>query len=112
MPRNMSFSLTTQQIRDRMKTVTRRRGWRKIKPGDLINACVKCMGLRPGESIERICQIKVVSVRREPLHVITDEDVWLEGFNEPAAEFIDRFCRHMGGDRYQTVTRIEFEYVN
>jgi len=112
MPRNMSFSLTTQQIRDRSKTVTRRLGWRNLKTGDVLNACVKCMGLRPGESIERICQIRVVDVRREPLHTITMEDVRREGFNEPTLDFVARFCRHMGGHWSQTVTRIEFEYVS
>lgn len=111
MPRNMSFSLTTDQIRKRIKTVTRRTKWENLKAGDILNACVKCMGLKPGEKVERICQIKVISVRREHLHAITDEDVWAEGFNMPAHEFISMFCDHMGGDRNQIVTRIEFEYV-
>lgn len=109
--RNMSFGLTSQQIRHRIKTVTRRSGWKKLKAGDLLTACVKCMGLKRGEKIERLATIRVINVRREPLHAITDEDVEREGFIMPAHEFIEMFCRHMGGDRYQEVTRIEFEYV-
>lgn len=60
MPRNISFALTTDQIRDRTKTVTRRKGWKFLKAGDTLNACVKCMGLRPGEQIERLAIIRVV----------------------------------------------------
>ena len=111
MPRNISFALTTEQFRNRTKTVTRRKGWAFLKPGDILNGCVKCMGLKPGETIERLGQIRVLNVRREPLHAITDDEVWMEGFNMPAHEFISMFCDHMGGDRYQIVTRIEFEYV-
>lgn len=36
MPRNMSFALTTSQIRDRSKTVTRRFGWWFLVPGDQV----------------------------------------------------------------------------
>ena len=35
MPRNMSFALTTDQVRKQSKTVTRRMGWRKTKPGEV-----------------------------------------------------------------------------
>ncbi len=118
MPRNISFSLTTNQIRKRTKTVTRRLGWLHIKNGDVLNACVKCMGLKPGEQIERLGQIRVVSVRREPL-----TSMWLEpygtieakdeGFPDmTGAEFVLMFCRHMNCDEAKEVTRIEFEYVD
>ena len=117
MPRNISFSLTTNQISKRAKTVTRRLGWLHIKKGDVLNACVKCMGLKPGEQIERLGQIRVVSVRREPL-----TSMWLEpygtieakgeGFPDmTGAEFVLMFCRHMKCVESQEVTRIEFEYV-
>jgi hypothetical protein len=112
MARNMSFSLTTQQIRDRTKTVTRRKGWSFLRPGDRVNACRKCMGLKPGERIERLALLEVVSVRAEPLHAIDDEDVEREGFIMPAHEFVEMFCEHMGGDRYQIVNRIEFKYLD
>lgn len=109
--RNMSFALTTRQIREQTKTVTRRRGWSFLKPGDRVRACVKCMGLKPGERVERLSVLEIVSVRREPLHAIDDDDVWREGFNMPSHEFVAMFCDHMGGDRTQLVTRIEFKYV-
>ena len=112
MPRNISFALTTKQIRDRTKTVTRRKGWKFLKVGDVLNGCVKCMGLKPGEKIERLGQVRVTRVNREPLCVIDDVDTAREGFPEmKAAEFVRMFCQHMGGDEAQEVTRIEFEYV-
>lgn len=109
--RNMSFALTTRQIIDRTKTVTRRRGWHDLRPGTLIRAVRKGMGLKPGESIEPLAILRVVNVSREPLHAIDDDDVEREGFIMPAHEFIEMFCDHMGRDRDQIVTRIEFRYV-
>lgn len=120
MPRNISFALTTDQIRERTKTVTRRKGWKFLAVGDVLNGCIKCMGLKPGESIERLGQIRVVDVRREPLRAMYDGD-FVEGCNEATREgfpnltgweFCEMFCDHMGGDHDQTVTRIEFEYIN
>ena len=75
MARNMSFSLTTQQIQNRTKTVTRRKGWALLRPGNRVWACRKCMGLHPGERVERIALLEVVSVRSEPLNAI-DDDLW------------------------------------
>lgn len=112
MPRNMSFSLTTEQIINKTKTVTRRKGWRFLRPGDEVMACRKCMGLKPGEKIQRLGLIKIVSVDRRPLGVITSKDVGAEGFPEKSARwFINMFIGHFGGDVSQTVTRIEFEYI-
>lgn len=118
MPRNISFALTTDQIRNRTKTVTRRKGWKFIKKGDVLNACVKCMGLKPGESIERLGQIRVTDVRRESLYDIVlgldggFGEATAEGFPDMTGEqFAEMFCEHMGGDIDQEVTRIEFEYI-
>lgn len=117
MPRNISFALTTDQIRDKTKTVTRRKNWLFVNKGDILNACVKCMGLKPGETIERICQIRVTDVRREKLSAMRilrygDKEAILEGFPELSGrEFVRMFCDHMGGKPDQEVTRIEFEYV-
>lgn len=119
MPRNISFALTTKQFRNRTKTVTRRKGWKFLKAGDILNACVKCMGLRPGEKIERLGQIRVVDVRRERLDTMYSPH--LEGKIEAAREgfpsmtgpqFVQMFCKHMGGHCDQVVTRIEFEYLD
>lgn len=108
--RLMSFALTTQQIHDGTKTVTRRLGWLDVKPGELICACAKVMG-RNGAPLERLRIIRVISVRREPLSAIDDDDVWAEGFNMPAHEFVDMFCDAMQCHRSDPVTRIEFRYV-
>lgn len=108
----MSFAMTTEQFRDQSKTVTRRKGWTFLKPGDEVMGCVKCMGLKPGEKIERLGLIRIVDVRREPLFEITHADTVHEGFPEMYPhEFIKMFCDHMGGDNEQIVTRIEYEYV-
>lgn len=58
MPRNMSFSLTTQQMRDRTKTVTRRKGWEFLRTGDIVNACVKCMGHMGGTPNQFVTRIE------------------------------------------------------
>lgn len=109
--RAMSFMLTTQQVHDRTKTVTRRLGWKFIQVGQQLRAVEKCMGLKAGQSMVELAIVEVVSIRTEPLHAITDEEVLLEGFNMPASEFIEMFCKAMNCDRNQPVQRIEFKYV-
>lgn len=114
MPRNMSFSLTTDQIRDRSKDVTRRIAWLMIKPGDIVTACVKCMGLKPGEKIERLGNIRIVKVTREPLSAIRNESIGAarEGFPDMTSdEFIEMFCKHMNVTEDAIITRIEFEHM-
>lgn len=124
--RNLSFALTTKQIRDRTKTVTRRRGtwWAKwLRPGDLLCAVEKSQGIKKGELV-RLCVIRIVSVRTEPLDEMqggptcgrTDEygdaEAAREGFPDlGGAGFVAMFLGHMGGSPDQIVTRIEFEYV-
>jgi len=112
--RNISFALTTQQVRDRQKTVTRRLGWKNLQPGTLLQPVVKGMGLKKGETVEKIGgPIRVVSVRREPLGIIHSYDVEREGFVAlTGSEFVDMFCKHNGCRPMDEVTRIEFEYVN
>lgn len=120
MPRNISFAKTTQQFRERTKSVTRRKGWRTVKPGQILNGCVKCMGLKPGESIERLGQIRVTSARREALQLMADsdnpeygnEEAIKEGFPElTGVEFVEMFCRDLDATPDEEVTRIEFEYL-
>lgn len=121
--RLMSFSLTTQQIRSKMKTVTRRLKWLHLKAGDRIQACEKCMGRKKGEPLMRLCVIEVVSVRREALgRMIWDTpygltECELEGFAQhPTLRFpscfVPFFCEsHKGCTPATTVSRIEFRYV-
>lgn len=74
MPRLMLVSLTEDEVRARTKTVTRRLGWRDLKPGTRLTLVRKAMGLKNGETVVRIADIEVVSVRREPLWDITEDD--------------------------------------
>jgi hypothetical protein len=109
----MSFALTTPQVRAQTKTVTRRIGWTFARPGDLVQPIVKGQGLKKGQTVERIGHpIRVVSVRREPLHAITDDDVVREGFPQLSArEFAGMFMDHNACLFDQLVTRIEFVYL-
>jgi hypothetical protein len=112
MPRNISFFFTKRQFLNRTKTVTRRLGWLFLKPGDILNACEKCQGLKKGESINKFGRIQVVDVRIEPLNAITNRDCISEGFpNLTPAEFVSFFCKHMKCAPDIKVTRIEFKYL-
>jgi hypothetical protein len=109
---NMAFSMTTEQVRNRTKTVTRRNGWEDVEVGQVIQAIVKGMGLKKGEKVERICDIRVVGKRREPLNHITDEDCVLEGFPHLSPlDFVDMYRRANKCQPDKIVTRIEFEYL-
>jgi hypothetical protein len=133
----MSFMLTTEQIKNQTKTVTRRLGWWFLKPGDLLWACEKCMGLKKGEQIKKLCLVRVVSVSKEPLSRIDAEDCIKEGFPEmepadfvkmllgenlslrvqfgPFSNTVRKWRQNGNSDmliaQYIDVNRIEFEYV-
>lgn len=113
MPRLMSVAFTEDAVRSRVKTVTRRKGWTFLRPGDRLTLCRKVMGRKPGEPLVRITDVKVVSVRREPLDCITAEEVTLEGFpGMTPAEFVRKFFVNAQGIRpSELVTRIEWIYV-
>jgi hypothetical protein len=112
MSRLLSVALTTQAVRDRRKTVTRRLGWLFLKPGTRLTLCEKVQGRRPGEPLVRICDVEVVSVRREPLNTITAADVAAEGFpGQTPQEFVAFFCEHMHVDPATEVTRLEWRYL-
>lgn len=108
--RNMSFSITTRQMYDEIKDVTRRLGWWHLRQGDLVMAVEKGMGLKKGEQIKRIYPIEITFVRAEPLNSITPADVVREGFPEMTVdEFIQMFCAsHKGCTPETLVNRIEF----
>lgn len=132
--RLISFALTPDQLLDGSKTVTRRVGWANLKAGERLLAVRKAMGLKKGETPDVLCEIEVVSVRRERLDSITPADVLAEGFPQwtnQVGEFVAMFCEHMsvavpGDGRYKgdkfiatrrkmrpddMVTRIEFRKV-
>ena len=112
--RHISFALTTEQIRTRKKTVTRRLGWAWLKPGTLLQPVVKGQGIPKGGSVEKIGgPIRVVNVSRDPLNAISPQDVYREGFPQmTASEFVWMFKRTHGCRVGTMVTRIEFEYVD
>ena len=96
--RMMSFALTERQLMDGSKTVTRRTGWKNLRTGERLLAVRKAMGLKAGEKAVALCEVTVLSVRRERLDAITPAEVLAEGFpewtNDPAA-FVRMFCKHM-----------------
>ena len=112
--RLISFSLTTPQFKARTKTVTRRKGWLMLQPGDRLMAVEKGMGLKPGEKVVRLGEIEVVSMRRELLSGMYEypQECAREGFADwTVAQFVDLYCKANGGDQHQIVTRIEYRYV-
>ena len=113
--RNMSFAMTTEQVRNQTKTVTRRFGWWFLKPGDVVQPVEKGMGLKKGEKVKKIGPpIRIVRVRREMVGYVTKAECVLEGFPKMTrGEFIrlltDDFRKATG---ISQVNRIEFEYLN
>jgi len=112
MPRNMSFAMTTEQVINMSKTVTRRFGWDFLKPGDDVWAVEKTMGLKKGEKIKKLRLLHIVSVRKEPLNAIEKDDCVKEGFPELGPHgFVDMLCKHYGCNEDDQVNRIEFIYL-
>jgi hypothetical protein len=116
--RNISFTFTTPQVKARAKTVTRRQGWADLKAGDLLCAIEKGRGLAKGEKVKKLCVIRVLNVRPEPLGQLLvrpaygKREVVLEGFPDlTPVEYVQRYCQsHRGCKPESTVTRIEFAY--
>lgn len=121
MSRLMSVAFTEQAVRERRKTVTRRKGWwtdkrgcQMVKPGDTLTLCRKVMGRKPGEPLERICEVEVVNVRREFLFKCRlAGEMELEGFpGLHPYEFAERYFRPQGIGWGDKVTRIEWRYLD
>ncbi|WP_459963707.1 ASCH domain-containing protein [Nocardia sp. IFM 10818] len=106
--------MTTDQVRARRKTVTRRLGWQWLQPGTELTLCPKVRGRAPGEELERIANVRVTHVDRVKLGAITAEDVAREGFPQHSPQwFVDFFCKALPGCTADTVvTRIEFTYLS
>lgn len=121
--RNISFMLTTDQVRHQMKDVTRRLGWASLRPGQLLAGVEKAMGLKRGEKVQRLAVIRVKDVRSEQLRRMLDDldygisECAREGFRDHPTlwhprPFTEFFCAsHSGCTPDSVVTRIEFEYI-
>lgn len=121
MSKLMSVAMTTDAVIERRKTVTRRKGWwldkngrRLLNVGDTLTLCRKVQGRKPGEPIERLAEVEVVSIRREQLGYITNDEVEREGFpGMSALDFCDRFfIEAQGIGLCDEVTRIEWRYLD
>lgn len=113
--RRMSFSATTEQMRDQTKTVTRRRvdTWKNLQPGDRLLAVEKAMGLPKGAKQVPLGVIEIVDVRVEPLCNITPADVEREGFpGLTVGWFVRFFVGKMKAFPTDPVRRIEFRHVD
>ena len=124
MSRLMSVSHTEQAVVERRKTVTRRLGWRMLKPGDTLTLCRKVQGRRRKdgtvEPLVRLAEVEVVSIRREALIAMTDDDVPREGV--PVEQWgaypgrgkwawVEWFCDTMSVLPETEITRIEWRYL-
>ncbi len=108
----MAMTFTEAAVVSRRKTVTRRRGWRFLRPGDRLTLCRRVQYRKPGEPLVRLAEVEVVDVRVEALRDVTAEDVRREGFDMGPEEFVDFWTSHMGGTGYELVTRIEWRYLD
>lgn len=127
MPRLMSVSLTEAAVVRREKTVTRRLGWRMLKPGDQLQLCRKVMGrCRQDGTVDplvRLALVEVIDVRRERVWDITDDDIvreavdpdlfdewWSNGQPTPTS-WVQWFCEQMDCRPDDEITRIEWRYL-
>lgn len=120
--KQISFALTTDQVRRRQKTVTRRVGWRQVTVGELLQPIVQGQGLKKGERVRKIGRpITLVDVRREPLRRMLEDleygaaEVIAEGFDGDPEKgtpegFVRFFCASHGCTPDTEITRLEFEY--
>lgn len=119
MSRLMSVAFTEDAVRNRTKTVTRRKGWKFLKPGDRLTLCRKVMGRKPGEPLVRIVDVEVLGVRQERLMDLMTgpeyaaEEMAREGFPGMSPhDFVNHyFVLAQGMKIADFVTRIEWRYL-
>lgn len=121
MPRLMSVAYTADAVIARTKSVTRRKGWAHARPGMPLTLCRKVMGRRKGEPLERLAEVVITEVERQPLSRLLDSivpgygaaEVALEGFPGMAPEeFVRRFFVEAQGMRLgDYVHRIRWRYL-
>ena len=133
---NISFSATTEQVRQHQKHVTRRidKSLRlaKKKPGDILQGIERGQGIKKGKHVVKLDQIVILEVNREPLDEIIrrrvrpvprriedqypfalPSETTLEGFPElTPVQFVETFCNINKKCTPDTeITRILFDYV-
>lgn len=132
----MSVAMTTDAVIERRKTVTRRKGWwldkngrRLLHVGDTLTLCRKVQGRKPGEPIERLAEVKVIDIRREPLGLLSGHvdpashglshnyppyEVMREGFDgmRPSLFVARYFVEAQDILPTDEVTRIEWVYLD
>lgn len=120
MSRRMSCSFTIDAVRNRKKTVTRRRvdTWRNTKPGDRLTLVEKAMGLPKGARQVVLAEVEIVDVRVEPIADVDEGEVLAEGFDWyrwTPDDFIRFWLGHHGyhadRDRDVSCRRIEWRYL-
>lgn len=111
--------LTTDQVRNRTKTVTRRFGWWDVECGQLLRAVEKAQGLKKGEKQVELAVIRIVDHRVEPVSRMLDDPVYgaaeviREGFPYMTpAEFVAMLLKANKVAPGGNVNRIQFEYVD
>jgi hypothetical protein len=70
--RNISFSATTEQIRQKRKHCTRRGNkngpaWKSLKPNEHLMGVEKCQGLKKGEHVKQLSEIVAMDTTLEPV---------------------------------------------
>ena len=113
---NISFSLTAGQIKARQKTVTRRFGWWNLQPGTVLTGIGE---VGNGDKAEKICLIRIVSVRPEPLRFMLEDRLYgqreceLEGFPDMSPEeYVSMRLKKHGVITDKICNRIYFEYLD
>lgn len=126
--RNMSFSKTIQAFKEERKDVTRRLGWKYLKPGDHFMAVERGQGLKKGEKVVRMGECICISNDDEPLNGIiispirgysagpgilyVEPEVVREGFPGLTPEgFVEMFCKLNKCTPETPVQRIEFRRI-
>jgi hypothetical protein len=113
--KRMSFSMTTAAARAHTESVTRRLGWWSVKPGEVIMAIEKGMGLKKGEKQVEIGPFRVVSAKGEQVRDFFKygpEECAREGFPDlTPVQFVAMFKRHHSIPDNWPVNRIEIEWL-
>lgn len=78
--RNLSFSATTEQVRQRRKFVSRRGNkkgpaWKNLKPNEHLMGVEKCQGLKKGEHVKQLEEIVTLDAAPERLDEIIQRPV-------------------------------------